>query len=79
MITLQIAVIDQMVMVEQLMVAHKRCIPCHQLFLSDSSYELIACQLDIKPKPVILCAVHRASSTDFHGRIVWCSSFISCS
>ena len=46
------------------MVAHRRCIPSHQLFLSDSSCELVACQLDIKPKPVILCAVYRSPSTD---------------
>ena len=34
------------------------------IIFSGSSCELIACQLDIKPKPVILYAVYRAPSTD---------------
>ena len=35
------------------MIAHKRYIPSYQLFLSYSC-ELITCQLDIRPTPVIL-------------------------
>ena len=53
------------------MIAHKCYIPSHQFFLSYSC-ELITCQLDIRPTPVILCAVYRAPGTDLFYTEVLC-------